>query len=270
LAINVFAIDAQELKTEEIIAKHIESIGSKENRDAVKNRIAIGASEFSIKTPFSTLSGRFILASESENLLFVSTYQSADYPFEKIGFWEGDVKIPFIRPGVRGPLGSYLLSNNKIIKDGLLGGSILSTWILLDPVARKGKLEAGGKKKINGRETVILNYVLKGGFSADSSIKLYFDAENFHHLRTEYRQKMPTKNYQIGIFGGDQIGTSNKLVEDFGDFGNESGLLLPHSYKLSLTIDGQAGTREFEWNISISKYLFDQILDDSFFSFDKP
>jgi hypothetical protein len=259
----------QKLKAEDILAKHLESIGTKESRDKVKNRMVTGTSEFIVKVPYAKLTGKTLLVSEENNLFFLSSFNSPDYPFEKIVFFQKKVNIPFIRPGARSPLGNFLLSNSKFLSEGLLTGSISNGWFLS---AQKNDrfFSLAGTKKIDGRETYVLNYLPKGGFSSDSSIKLYFDAQTFQHLRTEFRQKILSNNYQIGILGQSaELGTSNTFVEDFRDFKNEFGLNLPHSYKAFLAVDSRVGTSEFEWKINISQYLFNQKIDAGFFSFDE-
>ena len=270
-ALIAVPIKAQELSAEEIIAKHLDSIGSQQVRSTVKTRMALGTSEFIIKVPYGLVSGKALLASEADNILFLSSFASVDYPLERVGFFKSKINVPFIKPGVRSPLGTYLMFNSKILSEGLFAGSILSTWALLDLKNSKANITNGGRKKIDGRETYILNYIPKGGFGSDSSFKLFFDAENFRHLRTEYHQKIPTKSYPIGVMGqADLVSASNLLVEEFGSFKAVDGLTLPHSYTASLRIDAVTGTNEYQWNIKISQYAFNQKFEPELFNFDKP
>ena len=260
----------QNLKVSDILAKHLESIGTKENRQRIKNRMAVGTSEFVVKIPYAKLAGKALLASEDDNLFFLSSFNSPDYPFERIGFFEKKVNIPFIKPGARSPLGNFLLSNGKFLGEGILTGSLSDLWFPLNSKIEKLNIELAGTKKIEGRETYVLSYAPKGGFSSDSSLRLYFDSENFRHLRTEFRQKIVSNNYQIGILGQSaELGTGNLLIEDFRDFKVVDELVLPHSYKVFLAIDSRVGTSEFEWNINFNQFLFNQKLDKSFFSFDE-
>ncbi|HSK70167.1 MAG TPA: hypothetical protein VK892_00625 [Pyrinomonadaceae bacterium] len=270
LALSVFAVKADELKPEEIIAKHLDSIGSKEKRAAVKNRMAVAKSEFISKVPYGKLGGKALIVSDAGNLFFVSSFNSQNYPFEKIGLFDKKVTIPFIGSGKRSPLGSFLQENNKIISEKLLTGSISNSWAFLDSGTLKAKIDAAGTKKIDGRETFVLNYIPKGVSSSDFSIKLYFDAQTFQHLRTEYQQQLHARNYSIGVLGANsESGTRNLLIEDFRDFKNVDGLTLPHSYKLYLLLDGQDTTYEFEWNLEIAQYLLNQKLESNFFSFNE-
>lgn len=272
--LSVFAFStvslAQNLKAQDVLAKHLESIGTEESRKKIKNRMAIGTSEFIVKVPYAKLAGKALMVSDEDNLFLLSSFNSTDYPFEKVGFFKNKVDIPFIKPGARSPLGNFLLSNSKFLSGGVLTGSISNLWILSNSQKDKLNLSPAGTKKIDGREAFVLNYVPKGGFSSDASVKLYFDAQTFQHLRTEFHQKVLANSYPIGIFGQSaDLGTSNTFVEDFRDFKSVDGLVLPHSYKILLLVDSRVGTSEFEWNINISQYLFNQKLDADFFSFDK-
>jgi hypothetical protein len=257
-----------DLKADEIITKHLESLGNEKKRQSIKNLLTIGNSEFIIKIPQSKILGKALIASDSKNLMLISSFPASDYPFEKIGFFDSKINIPFVRPGFRSPLGNYLLLNNQILSNGLFAGSITPSWRFL--TLNKEALENGGKKKIGGRETYIIKFFPKEASGADSSIKLYFDAQNFQHLRTEYLQKIPSKNlYPAGIFDAQTGDSINVLTEEFGDFREVEGLTLPHTYSLKLTVDNQVGTNEFQWNILISEYRFNQKFDSSFFTFDR-
>lgn len=262
-----FLASAQNLKPEEIIAKHIDSLGNKESRNSVKNRLAVGASEFIVKTPYGKLEGKAVLASDISNLFLLSSFDSPEYPLERIGYFKNKVDIPFIVSGKRSPLGGFLFINNKILGEKLFFGTISSSWVVLDERFGKAKIENGGKKEIDGQETYVLNYSPK---NMDFSVKLYFDTKTFQHLRTEYRQTIHTGSHPIGTFGNaNEMGIGNTLIEDFRDYKDINGLKLPHSYKVTLILDGRSGTAEYEWNIAIGQYHFNQKLDDSFFSFDK-
>lgn len=273
-----FSVFADEkLTAEEIIAKHLDSIGTKDKRDEIKNRIILGVSNFTfLRTP-SNVAGKAVLASEDRKTLFGINFGTPLYPLEKIIFDGNKAFVAFINPGVRSALGDFLLSNKLIITEGLLGGTLQSSWGLQDIKGRKAKVENGGKKKINGQEVYVLNYFPKGG--SDLTIKLYFDAKNFQHLRTDYIQR-------IGAQQGQSIGTStrgideainnsakqqetrNTLIEDFSKYKDESGIMLPHSYRVYLSLDETRGTREYEWKFEFSQFVFNQKLDPKSFATD--
>ncbi len=96
LNLSVFSLKAQELKAEEVISKHLDSIGTKEKRDEIKNRLVVGTSEFESKLPSRKTTGKAIFVSEVNNLFFVSSFNSKEYPYEKIGFFKGKMDLPYV------------------------------------------------------------------------------------------------------------------------------------------------------------------------------
>ena len=266
LNLSAFSIKAQDIKTEEIISKHLNSIGTKEKRDEIKNRLIVGTSEVESKLPSRKTGGKAVFVSEANNLFFVASFNSKEYPFEKIGFFKGKTNLPYVTAGTRSPLGNFIADHNKILSDGLLTGSISQTWTLLNLQDQKGALKSAGSKKIGGRETYVLSYFPKNGGSTEFSIKLFFDKQNFRHVRTEYRFVIAAKVETFGTLG-QQTGAEVSLTETFADFKDESGLTLPYSYKIQHLTNSNKGTYEYNWNFTISKYLFNQNLAPDFFTF---
>jgi hypothetical protein len=264
----VFSVNSQELTPEEAIAKHLDSIGTKEKRDEIKNRLVAGTSEFASKLPSRKTAGKAIFVSDANNLFFVSSFNSREYPFEKIGFFKGKVNLPFVTSGTRSPLGAFIADHHKILSDGLLTGSISGTWTLLNLQEPKGVFKSAGTKKVDGRETYVLNYFPKGVSSSEFTVKLFFDSQTFRHVRTEYHRVVAPKEAVFGVLG-QQGGVKISLREDFGDFKETGGLTLPHSYKIHYETDSTSGTFEYDWGFRVIQYLFNQNLDPNFFTFDE-
>lgn len=263
------ALGSGEPTVEEILRKHAEAVGTETARKQAGNRIAIGKSEFEVTLPTWRSTGKAVFASDDRNIMFISSFDLPEYPFEKVGFFRGKLQIPFTTSGARSPLGSYLLLNDNILSERLFGGAISTQWRMLDASQIAESLRFGGSKKIEGRETYVIHYNAKGNTSADSGITMYFDAKNFRHVRTEYRQKMPEKYfYRMGIFGNQEGENLNQLSEDFGDHRETGGLTLPHRYKIRLLIDGRSGTKEFRWSFTFDEYRMGQNFGEDFFTFE--
>ena len=117
------------------------------------------------------------------------------------------------------------------IREGLLGGVLSSAWPLLDVTARNPKLKYSGIKKVGDRKAYALTY--EGKNSGGLKTTVFFDAETFHHIRTEYEKRqiqlMPDQP-SVTQHQGDSV---TKLVEEFSAFKTEGGLMLPHQYKIS-------------------------------------
>jgi len=255
---------------DEILKRHAKSVGSQADQKNINNRIAIGKSEFELNLPAWRSEGKALFASDAQNSMLVSSFDLAEYPFEKVGLFRGKVEIPFVTPGSRSPMGNYLLLNDNILSEKLFGGVISTSWRMLNAYSIRERLRFAGRKKIASRETYVISFNARGNTSADSGIELYFDAKDYRHLRTVYHQKMPEKQfYRMGIFGNQEGENINTLVEDFDDFRSVGGLTLPHKYVVKLTLDGRAGTKEFRWTFKFDEYRIGQNFGEDFFNFDK-
>ncbi|PYS89793.1 MAG: hypothetical protein DMF62_06470 [Acidobacteria bacterium] len=268
----------QKLSAEEILSKHLASVGTPESLAKAKGRMAIGKSEFISRSPPLTSVGRAVIASDGSNYAFHSTFDLAQYPMERIGLFSNKVTIPFLKEGMRSPLGAFLLVNDQPLVQHLFGGVLLSTWRLFDVSRTDGTFETDGKKKVKDREAWVIRYRPKGGLRDGSSIKLYFDAETFRHIRTVYDLAEPDRgfygiNRDTSVEGRGTPLTSqmaqnnNVLTEDFDDFREANGLMLPHLYKVDLTLNGVSGTANFKWNFTIVEHRLVNNFGEGFFSF---
>src|SRR5262245_55195748 len=136
------------ITAEEVIAKHLESIGPAQNRQAITSRIIAGTSFVVFRTaPTGQAAGKAVLASEGTKNLIGMSFQSPVYPREEFGFNGTSFVAAYVTPGVRSSLGSFLMLHDLVFKQGLMGGTLSSSWPLLDPASRGAKLEYAGTKK---------------------------------------------------------------------------------------------------------------------------
>lgn len=82
------------ITSQEIITKHLESIGSPEARSAMKSVTIIGTS----KATFfgrggGVAEGIAVIASEGKKYLVAMKFNSSDYPFEKMGYDGNDFTV---------------------------------------------------------------------------------------------------------------------------------------------------------------------------------
>ena len=247
----------QKMKPEELIAKHLESIGTAEARAAARNRIITGVSELTLKQGGTgNLVGSALMASEGNKNLLMMAFERPDYPAEKLGYNGHKLSVKEIRPGVRTPLGEFFRTHEEMFREGLVGGSLSQSWPLLNVAERKPKLEYGGTKKIDGRLAHELKYIPNKG--ASLKIKLYFDAENFRHIRSEYERVIAATMGARPIDSGSRLDTRYKVVEEFSDFKEENGLTLPHTYKFELHISSGSAPMLLDWVLSLQKFTFNQ------------
>jgi hypothetical protein len=258
---------AQKLKADEIIAKHLEAIGGTETLQSISSRVSTGSVVVTFREPGTgQLGGRVVLASEGPKHMMAMAFDNAtNYPHERIGYDGKDVSGGYVHPGSRSSLGDFLLTNQAILKQGLWGGELSQSWLLLNP-NRKVKVETGGMKKIGDRQAYQLKCYPSG---SDLKISMYFDAETFHHLRTEYERSVIAQMGGTPETSANQSETRYKLVEEFSDFKKEGGLTLPHAYKINLEITtGRAGAVKAQWDLTISDIQFNQKIQPGSFDVD--
>jgi hypothetical protein len=244
---------AQKLKPEEITTKHLDSIGTAEARAGAKSRMVIGDVLVTFVTRKNqTAVGRVVMASEGVRSLIGMTLNAADYASERFTYDGNRSKVGLAFLMKRSALGNYVTANGSMLEHGLLGGSLSTSWAMLRLADGKAKLSGGGLKKIDGKEAYAVGYSVKGG--SDVDITLFFDKETFRHVRTEYKSVLSAG---IGTNPNQSSGfdeTRYKLVEDYSDFRDEGGLMMPHNYKITYTETGQGGTVELQWAMTLSSF----------------
>ncbi len=253
------------MKAEEVVAKHLESIGSAENRAAVTTRIIAGTSQVVFRTvPTGQAAGRAVLASEGIKTLLGMSFASPVYPREQLGFNGSSFGAAYVTPGVRSALGNFLFTHDLVFKQGLIGGTLSSAWPLLDLSGRNAKLEYAGIKEIDHYKMHQLKYLPRGG--SDLKVTLFFDAETFRHRRTEYERVIPAVMGTREYVNVQQREIRYKMVEQFSDFRVEHGLTLPHIYKITLSVDSTGGTFEADWELHLVQFTFNDKIDPNSFS----
>ncbi len=249
---------AQKMKPEEVLAKHLESIGAEDTRASIKSRVLIGEAKLRVKAgQLGEAGGPAVMASENEKHLIGITLGSTNYPFEKLGFDGKNIKVAYVRAGERSAIGHFFATNSFLFREGLIGGALSSAWALSDNKLRDAKIEYTGLKKVGDQQLHELTYFPKKG--SEFSIKLYFDAENFRHVRSEYLRIVGATQGARLEDSARRSDTRYLVVEEFLDFKKESGLMLPHLYKMNLSIRGQGlPSTEQEWQIQLIRFAFNQ------------
>jgi len=251
---------AQKLKPEDVVAKHLESLGSAEARGAVKSRVMQGTVLATVRIGGGgQLRGGAVMASQGPMSLIGLIFGTQDYGNEKMAFDGNELTLGELRPGTRTRFGGFVLTHDILFKEGLIGGTLSSAWPLLDLANRNPKLRYAGTKKLDGRQTHVLEYEPRRGGNLD--IKLFFDADTFQHVRTEYQQEFHAPTVSRPEIAAAQQGTRLKFTEDFSDYRKEGGLMLPHTYKMQLTFESERNPLLQDWVVSLSQFVFNKELD---------
>lgn len=257
----------EKLKAEDVIAKHLAALGTQAAREAAQTRIVGGTSRavFKARSTSGVIEGQVVIASDEKKVVFGMKFDAPNYPGERFGFDGKKFTVGYLTPGVRSQLGNFALTNGEIFREGLVGGTLTSAWALLDAAERKAKIEYGGTDKINDRPVHKLRYYPNKG--SDLKITLYFDAETFQHIRTQYDRVIGARLGTAGVdSSASQRETRYKIVEEFGDYKEEGKLKLPHSYKLQLEIDKTGGSSLDRWEMTLDQFTFDQDIEERMFN----
>jgi hypothetical protein len=254
------------MKPEELVAKHLNSIGTPEARAAAKNRVATGASQFSMHLPIGRqLSGPAMVVSEGKMLRISMTFNAQDYPSEQLIFDGNKVNVSRIRSGRRSEPGAFFYTYEVLLREGLFGGTMTTAWALLDVTERQAKLDYTGLKKVDGKRMHELRYRAKKG-SGDLTISLHFDPETFRHVHSEYKLIQPANMAAGPEDSSSQRETLYYIQEWFDDFNAVDSLNLPHNYRMVYSREGTGATTLLEYKIVLSNILHNQTSDPKAFA----
>jgi len=257
------------ISVEELVAKHIASIGSADVIAGIKSRVMVGEGKLESKLGSAfILNGTGQIASQGDKVLFAMIFNSPQYPYEKAAF-DGNDQSLGLPNGKRTFLGDFLKSQNSILKDGLFTGALSTAWPLLDLKSGNSvKLEYAGTSKIDDRQCYKIKY--SSGRSGNLKTTLYFDAETYRHIRTTYEYTIEPR---IGTSSTDVRSSSRierySLREDFSDFKMAGKLILPFTYTINITnelqIVSQPGTNSREWTFTVLQVYYDEPLEATVF-----
>ena len=259
---------AADLKPEDIVARHLDSIGTSAARAASKTRVLQGPAEFKILVGSggTGVAGKSGLVSEGRKSVLMVKLSNGDYRGEQF-VTDGDkVYIAATRADhLRSAFGEFVHSQDEIVREGLIGGTLTTAWALLNLDANHPKLTYNGEKKIDGVEAYEIGYHSRR--KDDLVIHLYFDKDTYRHVMTTYTLNL-VSGMAPGANGADvtqsvkQKETRYTIEEKFSDFRSAEGLTLPAKYVIHFTQELQDSTTEvFEWDIATDEFSNNLTLD---------
>lgn len=268
---------AADLKPEELIAKHLDSIGTAQVRASAKTRRVEGKVRYKILVGGSGgVEGRGTLVSEGREVNLLMKFANTQYSGEQFIYNGDKVKVAAtMMERVRSRFGEFVHAQEFILQEGLLGGVLTTAWPLLDLDAHKPKLSYEGLKKIDGRDLHDIRYRPKKNFGLE--IHLYFDPDNFHHVLTVYTLPMQLQMAQSVAWGGGAIETRDqkndvaavpqaenrcRMEERFSDFYTVDGLTLPGHYNIHFAEELKNGISSVsDWEFTASQITNNVSLD---------
>ncbi len=260
---NVRARD-EKIKPEELVARHLASIGTPEAIAAARTRVMGGTAQVNFRLGgHGELRGKAGIVSEQEKIRVGLTFASLDYPGEQLGYDGNQITTGWVRPGQRSPFSEFAYLHDVMLREGLLGGTTTTAWALLKTAQRQPKLNYSGLKKIEGRQVHELKYRAKKG-AGDLQISLYFDTETYRHVGSQYRLVQPASMQTSISESSGQRDTIYQIVERFDDFKQVDGLTLPHGYKIVYTMEGPVTVLQ-DWVATIDQVTHNTPVDPKFF-----
>jgi hypothetical protein len=243
-----FTSDAVTL--EDLVAHHLDAIGSADARSAAKTRVVQGAAAYRIVVGGSgRADGKTGLVSEGHKLRFMMKFTGVDYLGENLVFDGNGIGVSFANTNQsRSPFASFVSTQDVILRDGLLGGVLITGWALLDVADRKPTLTLEGLKKIDGQQVYQVRYAPHK--RSDVQIFLYFDQETFRHVKTVYSISLANNVGATITESSKLLPERTTLEERFSDFKTVDGLTLPSHWNLQFTRELPNGSTTIsEWDL---------------------
>jgi hypothetical protein len=257
--------DDKKVTVEQIIAGHLDSIGTAEARSNVKSRFVSGSVKLISRLGNSgQLLGKGAIASATPKVRYTMKFSALDFPSEEMVFDGDKTATSFLPQGKRSNLSQFLDQHTLPLREGLICGTLSTSWALFRIEDQKPKLEYKGMAKINGKQVHRVFYRQRKG-SPDLKVSLYFDPQTFRHVRTEYQFQIGAR---LGVGPNDSNAVQESfytLTEDFDDFRPVDSLTLPHSYKLTLSISASNGTLLYDYQLSAEQISHKETFTDQTF-----
>jgi hypothetical protein len=245
------ALAAEKMKPEEVVAHHLDAVGAEAARAAGRNVEGSCA----LAAPASggvagALLGRFAFDSEASRFALRMKFSSQAYPAESLGLEGGKAEVGFVLPGQRSGLGNFVSTNDVILREGLLGGTLNAGWPLFDLAKRGAKVSYDGLKKLDGRELHRLRYRAKKGQDT-LDIFLYFDPDTLRHVASVYKA---SRAQQLGTSMASSSSEPDmylQMQETFGDFKSVKGLTLPTAWTIRYEMQAKV-TQNWKYDLVVT------------------
>jgi hypothetical protein len=282
LAVAPSQLRAADQKLDDLIARHLDSIATAQVRAAAKSRLVQGTSRFKVLVGGGgELQGASALVSEGRKSVLMIKLANGDYRGEQF-VTDGD-KVSIAATTTshrRSSLGEFVHSQDQLVREGLLGGTLTTSWALLNLNENKPKLNLDGEKKVDGHSAIQVTYHSKK--KDDLTVHLYFDPQTYQHIMTTYGITLasglggfsPSLSDQAGLTtssnsGGADVTQSSKqretrytIEERFTDFKTAEGLTLPTKYSIHFTEElGDGTTKIYQWDLTADEVSNNQPLD---------
>jgi hypothetical protein len=266
LAAQCFSDDKQAVTLDQLLSKHVASVGTAQALAAVRGRGVEASTRFTIRQGGSGGGeGSAKFGSAGAKTRFNLRIQSSNYGGEDFVCDGNKVQVARLVSGNTALLGAFFYDKQFLLKEGIFGGVLSTAWPMLQPKAVAPKLKYSGLKKIDGRELLEVRYEPKE-FYPGLDVRLYFDPETFHHVLTVYEWHVRSD------LGGDAVGGRGRSVandseqavetlrESFSDFRSADGVIVPAHWTVELSKESQVSkdansASKLSWDFSVTNVV---------------
>jgi len=243
---------AQPVKLDDLIERHLESIGPAENRRAVKSLVISGMGSITCNRGcLGSIQGPATVASAMGKRLIAMKFNNVSYPGERFLFNGKSVEVARLPQAQYSVLGLFFYDNRMFMGEGLLGGTLTQGWPLLDLEGRKPRLRYQGLQEIEGRRLHDVEFRPRSGRS-DFTVHLYIEPDTYRHVITRYG---------TALSGLPDDTLPHLIVERFSDFLVEDGLTLPRGYEMQFEGPGHS----LQWRMRLTKSQANLEIDPAMF-----
>jgi hypothetical protein len=266
-ALTVFGVQfaiggASSIDIDQLLSRHLESIGKPDARAAAKDRVVQGSASYRILVGGSgKAEGKRGFVSEGHKIRFMAKLPLVDYRGESIAFNGDSVGVAFANANqTRSPFGTFILTQGVIVRDGLLASVLSTSWPLLDINDRRATLTLDGVRRIDGKQLYQIRYEPEK--RSEARITLYFDPETFRHVKTLYMTSVGN-NVGATILDSSKLQAERSTLEErFSEFKTVDGLTLPTHWTIEFTRELPSGSTSLsEWDIKADQIKHNVGLD---------
>ena len=269
LCSSVNVVSAQERPTaEDVVKRHLDSIGSAAALAADKSRVFEGTTNFQVLTGGAgKIDGKMAIVSEGHKIHLMMKFPSTNYHGERFVSDGKKVQVAHSTDAkTRSSFGQFVYIQDLVLREGLLGGELSTAWPLFDIGNRKPKLVYEGLKGIDGKQLHEITYKPQKG--QDVVVRLYFEPDTYHHVLTVYTLAIRAQLVQGGetAQAGNQQESHYRIEERFSDFKTDDGLTLPNQYRIHFSQQVQEGNSSIlEWDTTATRIIENPTLDSKNF-----
>ncbi len=259
----------QKLTADELVARHLDSIGTAQARAGLKSRTAQATTKMDMVVGKAAhAEGMAMMVSLGRQLSIAMKFPANEYPNEQFVFDGKNVNIGLTGPGTRSRLGDWLYREDALMRESLIGGTLLTSWALFDVPKRQAKLRYDGLKKLDGRDLHDLVYFPKKGADNDLLVHLYFEPDTFRHVKTVYTFNVPPEMVhlreqtagRVRSQAQDRSDMKYRVEETFSDFRTQDGVTFPGHWRLQYTTDA-FGTLSAVFDFTVGTVAHNNVVD---------